>query len=198
MNQSSAVRRVIYRGLKIDLALQSVLLADGTRADWEVVVHRGAVALVPMVDLEHVCLVENHRYSVGKTLLEVPAGTIDEGESPEQTAGELQEETGYRAGTIRRIRDWYVSPGVMTERMYLFLCEDLEPGPPHLELDERLKTVIVPWEEAIAMVDDGRIEDAKTMLALTICDRVRRLSQRNETDLNPFIERRCDSPEHGQ
>jgi ADP-ribose pyrophosphatase len=199
MNEPSPARRVIYRGLKIDLALQSVLLADGTRADREVVVHRGAVALVPMVDLEHVCLIENHRYSVGKTLLEVPAGTIDEGESPEQTAGrELQEETGYRAGTMRRIRDWYVSPGVMTERMYLFLCEDLEPGPPHLELDERLKTVIVPWEEALAMVGDGRIEDAKTMLALTICDRVRRLSQRNETDLNPLVERRCDSPEHGQ
>ena len=62
----------------------------------------------------------------------------------------------------------------MTERMYLFLCKDLEPGPQHLELDERLKAVIVTWEQALAMVDDGRIEDAKTMLALTICDRLRR------------------------
>jgi ADP-ribose pyrophosphatase len=175
MNESSPSRRVIYQGLKIDLALQSVLLADGTHADREIVVHRGAVALVPMIDAQHLCLVENHRYSVGKMLLEVPAGTIDEGESPEQTAGrELAEETGYRAGTIRRVRDWYVSPGVMTERMYLFLCEDLNPGSPHPELDERLKTVIVPWELAIAMVEDGRIEDAKTMLALTICDRIRR------------------------
>ena len=178
MNESSPPRRVIYRGLKIDLALQSVLLADGTRAEREVVVHRGAVALVPMVDAHHVCLVENSRYSVGKTLLEVPAGTIDEGETPEQTAvRELEEETGYRAGSIHRLRDWYVSPGVMTERMYLFLCEQLEPGPPHLELDERLETVIVPWEEALAMVDDGRIEDAKTMLALSICERLRRVSQ---------------------
>ena len=62
----------------------------------------------------------------------------------------------------------------MTERMYLFLCEDLEPGLAQLELDERLETSIVPWDEALAMVDDGRIEDAKTMLALTICDRLRR------------------------
>ena len=63
----------------------------------------------------------------------------------------------------------------MTERMYLFLCEDLEPGPTHLELDERLKTVIVPWDQALAMVEDGRIEDAKTMLALSICDRVMKM-----------------------
>jgi ADP-ribose pyrophosphatase len=175
VNDPPAARRLIYLGRKIDLALQTVPLADGTHVEREVVVHRGAVALVPMVDLEHVCLVENHRHAVGKTLLEVPAGTIDAGEIPEQTAErELREETGYRAGRIRRLRDWYVSPGVMTERMYLFLCEDLEPGPAHLEPGERLQTVIVSWEQAVAMIDDGRIEDAKSMLALTICDRLRR------------------------
>ena len=93
-------RRVIFRGLKIDLALQAVELADGSRADREVVVHRGAVALVPMVDEEHVCLIKNHRYAVGKTLLEVPAGTIDPGETPAQTAErELAEETGYSRGS---------------------------------------------------------------------------------------------------
>jgi ADP-ribose pyrophosphatase len=168
-------RRLIYRGHKVDLALQAVPLADGTFADREVVIHRGAVALVPMVDDHHVCLVENERYAIGKTLLEVPAGTINPGESPEQTAGrELQEETGYRAGRLRRLRDWYVSPGVMTERMYLFLCESLVAGPPSLELDERLKTVVVTWEEAMAMAEDGRIEDAKTLLALAICDRLLR------------------------
>ena len=130
--------RLIYRGLKIDLALQTMQLADGTLADREVIIHRGAVALVPMVDDQHVCLVENDRYAIGKTLVEVPAGTINEGESPEQTAErELEEETGYRAGNMRMLRDWYVSPGVMTERMYLFLCEDLAPGPQDLELDER-------------------------------------------------------------
>ena len=168
-------RRVIYRGLKIDLALQQVALRDGTTAEREVVLHRGAVALVPMVDDEHVCLVRNRRYAVDQTLLEVPAGTIDPGESPDQTAErELLEETGYRAGRIRRIREWYVSPGVMNERMYLFLCEDLRPGPADHQLDEELQTVVVPWEEALAMAEDGRIEDAKTMLALMICDRMRK------------------------
>jgi len=166
-------RRLIYRGLKIDLGLQQVMLQDGTTAEREVVIHRGAVALVPMVDDHHVCLIRNCRYSVGKTLLEVPAGTIDPGETPAQTAArELVEETGYRAGRIRPIREWYVSPGVFTERMYLFLCQDLQPGPTDHQLDEQLETVIVSWEEDLAMVDDGRIEDAKSMLALTICERL--------------------------
>ena len=132
-------RRIVFRGSKIDLALQSVVLADGTTAEREIVIHRGAVALVPMIDDHHVCLVRNQRHAVGETLLEVPAGTIDQGESPDQTAErELAEETGYRAGRIRPIREWFVSPGVMTERMYLYLCEDLRPGPIDHQPDE-------PW-----------------------------------------------------
>jgi ADP-ribose pyrophosphatase len=175
VSDSNPVRRVIYRGRKIDLALQTVSLLDGTTAEREVVVHPGAVALVAMVDDRHVCLVENQRYAVSKTLLEVPAGTIDPGESPEVTAErELVEETGYRAGRIRRLREWYVSPGVMTERMYLFLCEDLQPGPPDHQPDERLRPVVVSWKEALAMAADGRIEDAKSILALMICDQCRR------------------------
>jgi ADP-ribose pyrophosphatase len=174
VSESQPNRRVIYRGKKIDLALQPLLLPGGTTIEREVVVHRGAVALVPMVDESHVCLLRNRRFAIGKTLLEVPAGTIDPGESPVQTAErELIEETGYRAGRMRHIRDWYVSPGVMTERMHLFRCEDLIPGPTAHEVGEELETLVVPWSEAMAMVEDGRVEDAKTLLALMICDRLR-------------------------
>ncbi len=174
-------RRIIFRGLKIDLALQQVGLRDGTVAEREVVLHRGAVALVPMVDEHHVCLVRNRRYAIDRTLLEVPAGTIDPDELPDQTAArELVEETGYHAGRIRRIRDWYVSPGVINERMYLYLCEDLKAGPVDHQPDEELQPVVVPWEEAMAMSEDGRIEDAKTLLALMICDRLRRRSSSGE------------------
>src|SRR5262245_25792462 len=164
-------RRLIYRGRKIDLALHSVRLADGSRSEREVVVHRGAVALVPMVDRDRVCLVRNHRYAVGKALLEVPAGTIDKGESPDETAvRELGEETGYHGGRIKRVAEWFVSPGVLTERMFLYLCEDLVPGPNRLEPDEQLAPVVVAWDEAVAMVFDGRIEDAKTIVSLLLCD----------------------------
>jgi len=174
MSETESERRVIYRGRKIDLALQAVVLADGSLAHREVVVHRGAVALVPMVDDDHVCLVENRRYAVNKVLLEVPAGTIDPGESPDQTAArELVEETGFRAGRIVRLREWFVSPGVMDERMFLYRCEDLSPGPVDHQADEQLKPVVLEWDEAMRMVHDGEIEDAKSMLALLLCDRLR-------------------------
>jgi ADP-ribose pyrophosphatase len=132
-----------------------------------------------MVDGQRVCLVKNHRYAVGKTLLEVPAGTIDAGETPAQTAErELAEETGFRARAIAPVHEWYVSPGVMNERMYLFLCEDLQAGPTSRQPDEKLETIILPWNAAVAMVDDGQIEDGKTIIALTLCDRLFRRQRR--------------------
>ena len=168
-------RRLIYQGNKIDLALQPVRMNDGTYRDREVVIHRGAVALVAMVDEDHVCLLRNERYSVGQTLIEVPAGTIDAGESADSTAPrELAEETGYRAGKITKVGEWWVSPGVFTERMYLYLCEELTVGPTAHQADEHLEPMIVPWEEAIKMAYDGRIVDAKTIVSLLLCDRLRR------------------------
>jgi ADP-ribose pyrophosphatase len=174
MERQNLERRVIYRGRKIDLALQAIALPDGSITQREVVLHPGAVALVPMVDPDHVCLIRNHRYAIGKTLLEVPAGTIDPDESPDETARrELAEETGYQADRIVRVGEWFVSPGVMNERMFLYLCEDLKPGPTSHQPGERLQPVIVAWDEALGMVRDGRIEDAKTMLAILLRDRLR-------------------------
>ncbi len=168
-------RRVIHSGKKIEVVLDTLTLSDGSVAEREVVLHRGAVALVPMVDADHVCLVRNVRYAVRATLWEVPAGTIDPGEHPDATAArELVEETGYRAGRIVKLRDWYVSPGVMNEVMHLYLCEDLTSVGAKLELDENLEPHVVRWDEAMDMVFDGRIADAKTMLALMLVDRLRR------------------------
>lgn len=167
-------RRVLYTGKKIELVLDTLTLSDGTTAEREVVLHRGAVALVPMVDDDHVCLLRNVRYAVRSTLWEVPAGTIDPGEHPDVTAArELVEETGYRAGRIVKLREWYVSPGIMSEVMHLYLCEDLTSVGSKLELDENLEPHIVRWDEAMDMVRDGRIQDAKTMLALMLVEQGR-------------------------
>ncbi len=175
MARTSSSSRVIYRGRKINLALKRVPAGDHQVVDCELVLHPGAVALLPLVDQDHLCLIKNERYAVDKTLIEVPAGTIDAGESPHQTATrELTEETGYTARRIELIRSWFVSPGVMNERMFLFLCQDLTPGTQRLQPDERLETLIVPWREAVTMALDGQIEDAKTILALLLFDRLQR------------------------
>lgn len=166
--------RTIYRGRKIDLALKTIRLADGSETTREVVLHRGAVALVPFIDRDHVCLVNNYRYSIDRELLEVPAGTIDPDESPDETAiRELREETGYDARSVRRIADWFVSPGVMNERMYLYVCEDLTLGETEHQPDERLTPVILPWEDAVRRVLTGEIVDAKTIVAILLIDRSR-------------------------
>jgi ADP-ribose diphosphatase len=167
-------RRIIFKGSKLDLALQPLPLADGSISTREVVVHRGAVALLPMLDNDHVCLIRNFRHTIAQTLLEVPAGTLEAGEEPAITASrELQEETGYSAARVTHLTSWWVSPGVMTEQMHLYLCEGLTAGTSAHQPDERIEVVVTPWSDAIEMAMDGRISDAKTKLAILWFERHR-------------------------
>ena len=132
----------------------------------DVVIHPGAVAILPLLDAEHVCLLRNHRPSVDETLWEIPAGTLEPGEPIEQAAvRELAEETGYRAGRWRKIHSFFPSPGVMDERTHLFVAENLTAGEMHLEADETIEPQIVPWQQAFAWCLDGTIRDAKTLVA---------------------------------
>ncbi|MFM8985646.1 MAG: NUDIX domain-containing protein [Planctomycetia bacterium] len=149
--------------------------ADGTVASREVVVHPGSVVVVPFVSPEEVCLVEVVRVAVGQTLLELPAGTLDRVE-PLATAAarELAEETGYRADRIDAAGSFWMSPGILRERMHLFLATGLTPGPQALEPGEQIRTRVVPWDEAVTMCRDGRIEDAKTIAGILLVDARRR------------------------
>ncbi len=176
--------RVLFQGCKFDLALQPITLADGTTAERAVILHPGSVALVPMVDSDHICLIRNHRHSLGKTLLEIPAGTLDWDEPPDLCAArELQEETGYSAQSLRKIAQWYTSPGVSTEVMHLYLCEGLHPGPQRLELDEQIETTIIPFHQALALAATDAIQDAKTKLALLLVNH----KKSEEPDTQPSV-----------
>jgi ADP-ribose pyrophosphatase len=150
-------------------------LADGTVHKRETVVHPGAVVIVGLPDPDHVVLIRNYRIAVDEELLELPAGTIDPGEDPLQTARrELAEETGYRTENLRRLTEFWVSPGILSERMHLFLATGLQSGPSALEKGEQIRTLVVGWDEALAMIDQQKIHDAKTLAGLLYYDRLRR------------------------
>jgi ADP-ribose pyrophosphatase len=164
---------VLFEGRRFRVIQQTHATPDGVTHVRETIEHPGSVVLLPLVAPDQVCLIRNLRVAVGETLIELPAGTLDHpGEDPLECARrELAEETGYRAAKLEKLLDFYVSPGIMRERMHLFLASDLAPGDMHLDAGEQIEKLVVPWHEALAMVHDGRIHDAKTLVGLLYYDR---------------------------
>jgi ADP-ribose pyrophosphatase len=165
--------RVIHRGRFITFRIDTIEDASGGVRTREVVAHPGAVAIVPL-DGDDLLMVRQHRTAVGRALLEIPAGTLDHAadgrlEAPDSAAArELAEETGFRAATWRGLGRFYSAPGFTDELMHLFLAYDLAPiedydGP---DVDEHLVVERVPWRDALAMLERGEIEDAKTVVGL--------------------------------
>lgn len=129
--------------------------------------HPGAVVILPFVDESRICLIRNRRYAVEKTLIELPAGTLEQGEEPMVTAArELAEETGFRSDHLVPLFSYYVSPGILNEKMYAFIARDLIAGKQNLMQDEQIETKIVHFDEAIELIKSGQIEDAKTIATL--------------------------------
>lgn len=136
--------------------------------------HPGAVTIIPMVDEDHVCLIQNYRDSVNETLIELPAGTRETDEAPELTAHrELIEETGYQAKSLERLHGFFLSPGILDEWMQLYLATDLILGPAAREAGEQIENMVVPWEQAISLVQEQKIHDAKTIVGLLYYDQLR-------------------------
>jgi ADP-ribose pyrophosphatase len=163
-----------FQGRKIQVAVETSTLPDGRVIQRDIVIHPGAVAILPLIDAEHVCLLRNVRPVVDATLWEIPAGTLEPNEAPERAAvRELAEETGYQAGRWRKLGEFFPSPGVLTERTRLFVAEELTAGGMRPEADEDLVPHVIPWQQAISWATDGTIRDAKTLVALFWWDRVR-------------------------
>jgi ADP-ribose pyrophosphatase len=158
---------ILFRGTRFWVERVYQVTPDGTRHAREIVRHPGAVVIVPLLADGRLCFVENYRVAVEQTLIELPAGTLEPGEDPAETARrELAEETGYRAGQIEHLLSFYTSPGILDEHMYLYLATGLQPGPTALEAGEDLQPLLIPWDEALALVRQGRIRDGKTLVAL--------------------------------
>lgn len=166
-------RQIVYAGRRIQVAVET--LSDNPLVTKEVVLHPGAVAILPLLDAETLVLIQNRRVSIGRTLLEIPAGTLEPSESPEAAAPrELAEETGFRAARIRKLADFFPSPGVLSERMHLFLAEDLTRGDMKLEADEEVEPKVVPWKDALKWAIEGTIQDAKTLVAILLWEHLRK------------------------
>jgi len=157
----------VYRGRAVSLVREEVLLPSGKRIYRECVIHRGASAVIPVKSDGRIILVKQYRHPVGEILLEIPAGTLRPGEDPMSCAErELEEETGYKAGKIRHLLTIYPSPGYSSEKLYIYLAEDLERSRQSLEVDEDISVVEMSLDEIMDRIRGGVIKDAKTIAAI--------------------------------
>ena len=157
----------IYDGRVVKLSVAQVTLPDGTTAKREIIHHPGAVAMVAMTDDDEILLVRQYRTAAGKSLLEVPAGTLEPGEDPAFCAvRELQEETGYKPGHLSELGGIYVAPGYTTEYIHLFFATSLTESRLEADSDEFIEVVKVSLYDAVKMIERGEICDGKSVSAL--------------------------------
>lgn len=167
-------RTFFHRGRVFDTSHDAVQLASGARLELDVIHHLGGAAVLPLFDNDDVLLIRQYRHPAGRVLLEAPAGRLELGEDPETAARrELVEETGYQANTLTFVTKFYALPGYSTEVLYCFLAAGLTPGPQRLDADEDIRTVRMPFAEARALVHNGGIMDAKTMMTILFVDALR-------------------------
>lgn len=159
----------IFKGRVIDLYVEEVQLPNGNKSTREIVKHPGAVAVIAITPEDKIVMVEQFRKPLGRTIVEIPAGKLEKGEEPEVTAKrELEEETGYTCSDLRPLISFYTSPGFADELVHLFITEKLVKLKELVQLDEDefLDVKEVTLEEAMEMVQNQQIYDAKTAFAV--------------------------------
>ena len=159
--------RSIYRGRVVDLSVETVRLPNGSVCDLELIRHPGAAAVVPIDRDGSALLVRQYRHATGGFLLEVPAGKLDPGESPDACARrEVEEETGHRPAELLPLGWIYTTPGFTDEKIWLYLATGLEATRQALQADEVLTVERVPLADAVEMALRGAIVDSKSVCAL--------------------------------
>jgi ADP-ribose pyrophosphatase len=168
MKPKTKESETVYQGRIFDIRIDEIREGE-LEYSREIVVHKGSAVIVPVFDDGTVALVRQYRHAAGDHLLEIPAGTLNEGEDPMIGAvRELEEEIGVRAAHIQKLTEFYVSPGFLTEKMHVFMATGLTEVGQKLEADENLTIERYLFDELQAMIRDGRIVDAKTMVAILL------------------------------
>ena len=158
----------VFSGRVFDVTVDTVREGDQTYQR-EIVHHGGSAVILPVFDDGTIALVKQYRHPAVKYLLELPAGTLNDQESPEVGAArELEEELGLVAGRMEKLSEFFISPGFLSEKMWLYLATDLQPTEQRLEDDEAIEIVRMPIERALQMITDNEIEDAKTIIGLLL------------------------------
>ena len=159
--------RRVYDGKVINLRVDRVRLL-GSVFEREVVEHPGAVAMLPFLDDKRLLLIKQYRHAVGKVLFEIPAGTLEEGEDPQECARrELIEETGYEASVLEKLFSCFLAPGYSSEVIHVFLASKLRKMGRRLEVDEVIEPEPMTLEKAEAMIKNGGIMDAKSICGIS-------------------------------
>jgi len=168
MNQPETLKtEEIYRGRIFDVSLATIREEEKTYTR-EIISHPGSAVIVPIFADETVALVRQYRHPAGKYLLEIPAGSLAADEDPKTGAErELEEEIGVRAAHVEKLTEFYVSPGFLGEKMYVYLATDFTESRQNLEDDELLRVERIPLRDCVELIKNGAIEDAKTMIGLT-------------------------------
>lgn len=174
LRETPVSRERIFDGKVIDVEKWTVRLPDGALAPREIVLHRGAAAVVAVDDAGFVTLVRQHRVAVGEVTLEIPAGKLDApGEDPLVCAKrELEEETGLRAQRWQPLTVLLTTPGFSSERIALYLATGLSAAKAHPDEDEFLDVVRMPLDEAIGRVMRGELRDGKSAVGLLMAGRL--------------------------
>ncbi|HET7144374.1 MAG TPA: NUDIX hydrolase [Anaerolineales bacterium] len=140
---------------------------DGHETKVDIIEHGGSVIIVPVDPAGNLLFVRQYRHAAGMDLLELPAGTLEEGEDPAICAArEIREETGFAADRIEKIGDFYLAPGYSTEFMHVYLAQELRYDPLEADADEFLSVETIPFAEAVQMAERGEMPDAKSLAAL--------------------------------
>ncbi|TAM84731.1 MAG: NUDIX hydrolase [Acidobacteria bacterium] len=168
----------VYSGRVLRLKLDRVIEPGGVEATREVVEHHGSVVIIPRLPNGSIVLVRQFRYATGTYLWELVAGSMEPGESIIRAARrELQEETGYRAGSLQRLFSFYPSPGILTEQMHLVEARNLKLAKAHPEDDERIEVAEFSKNQIDKLLRDKKIADGKTLVGL-LWDRWRLCARR--------------------
>lgn len=158
----------IFAGRVFDVTVDTVREGDQTYQR-EIVHHGGSAVILPVFEDSTIALVKQYRHPAVKYLLELPAGTLNDQELPEVGAArELEEELGLVAGRMEKLSEFFISPGFLSEKMWLYLATDLRETEQRLEDDEAIEIVRMPIERALQMITDNEIEDAKTIIGLLL------------------------------